>query len=111
VDHAQRWITHLGNVAAPLTGVVLADYLLVQRTRIDVPALFDPAGRYRYRSGVNVAALGAVAVGVGVYYAVPQAWLKIAWGLAVGALAYLALRRLQEIVSPEGAAVPKAAIE
>jgi NCS1 nucleoside transporter family len=111
VDHAQRWITHLGNVAAPLTGVVLADYLLVQRTRIDVPALFDPAGRYRYRSGVNVAALGAVAVGVGVYYAVPQAWLKIAWGLAVGALAYLALRRLQESVSPERAAVPKAAIE
>jgi NCS1 family nucleobase:cation symporter-1 len=111
VDHAQRWITHLGNVAAPLTGVVLADYLLVQRTRIDVPALFDPAGRYRYRSGVNVAALGAVAVGVGIYYAVPQAWLKIAWGLAVGALAYLALRRLQEIVSPERAAVPKAAIE
>jgi NCS1 nucleoside transporter family len=111
VDHAQRWITHLGNVAAPLTGVVLADYLLVQRTRIDVPALFDPAGRYRYRSGVNVAALGAVAVGVGVYYAVPQAWLKIAWGLAVGALAYLALRGLQEIVSPERAAVPKAAIE
>ena len=111
VDHAQRWITHLGNVAAPLTGVVLADYLLVQRTRIDVPALFDPAGRYRYRSGVNVAALGAVAVGVGVYYAVPQAWLKIAWGLAVGALAYIAVRRLQEIVSPERAAMPKAAIE
>ena len=63
VDHAQRWITHLGNVAAPLTGVVLADYLLVQRARIDVPALFDPAGRYRYLNGVNVAALLAVAVG------------------------------------------------
>jgi len=95
VDHAQRWITHLGNVAAPLTGVILADYLLVQRGGIDVPALFDPDGRYRYLNGVNAAALAAVAIGVGVYYALPQAWLKIVWGLAVGGVAYMALRRLQ----------------
>ena len=78
-----------------LTGVILADYLLVHRARIDVPALFDPNGRYRYLNGVNVAALAAVAVGVGVYYALPQAWLKVVWGLGVGAVAYLALRRLQ----------------
>jgi NCS1 family nucleobase:cation symporter-1 len=99
VDHAQRWITHLGNVAAPLTGVVLADYLLVQRARLDVPALFDPAGRYRYLNGINVAAFAAVAIGVGVYYALPQAWLKVVWGLAVGAVAYLALRRLQTLAA------------
>jgi len=99
VNHAQRWITHLGNVAAPLTGVVLADYLLCNRARIDVPALFDPRGRYRYVGGVNAAALAAVAIGVGVYYALPQAWLKIVWGLAVGAVAYLALRRLQTLAA------------
>ena len=85
VDHAQRWITHLGNIAAPLTGVVLADYVLVHRTRIDVAALFDPNGRYRYLNGVNAAAIAAVAIGVAVYYAVPQAWVKVLWGLAVGA--------------------------
>jgi NCS1 nucleoside transporter family len=99
VDHAQRWITHLGNVAAPLTGVVLADYLLVQHGRLDVAALFDPGGRYRYRAGVNIAALLAIAIGVGVYYAVPQAWLKVAWGIGVGAVSYLALRRLQALTS------------
>jgi NCS1 nucleoside transporter family len=99
VDHAQRWITHLGNVAAPLTGVILADYLLVQRARLDVSALFDPSGRYRYLNGINVAALAAVAIGVGVYYALPQAWLKVVWGLAVGAVAYLALRRLQTLAA------------
>src|SRR5258705_3223498 len=38
VDHAQRWIVHLGNVAAPLTGVILAEYLLVRRRRADVAA-------------------------------------------------------------------------
>ena len=106
VDHAQRWITHLGNVAAPLTGVVLADYLLVQHTRLDVPALFDPGGRYRYVNGVNAAALGAVAVAVAVYYAVPQSLLKVLWGLGVGAVAYLAFRRLQ-LLAGGRAAVPE----
>ena len=44
-------------------------------------------------NGVNVAAILAVAAGVGVYYALPQAWLKVVWGLGVSALAYLALVR------------------
>jgi NCS1 nucleoside transporter family len=90
VNHAQRWITHLGNVAAPLTGVVLAHYLIRERRRIDVDALFDPGGRYRYLNGINVEAIVAVTAGVVVYYALPYAWLKVAWGLGVGAATYLA---------------------
>src|SRR5262245_48870603 len=91
IEAAQSWITHLGNVAAPLTGVVLADYLVRQRGQLDVEALFDPAGRYRYLRGVNVEAVVAVAVAVAVYYAVPAAWLKVAWGIGAGAATYLAL--------------------
>lgn len=91
VDHAQRWITHLGNLGAPLAGVVLADYLVLKRQRIDVAGLFDPHGRYRYLQGVNVAAIVAVAVGVAVYYVVPQSWIKVVWGVAAGGLVYLGL--------------------
>jgi len=91
IEEAQSWVTHLGNVAAPLTGVVLADYLVRQGGRLDVEALFDPRGRYRYVRGVNVQAVVAVAFAVAVYYAVPDAWLKVAWGLGAGAAAYLAL--------------------
>jgi nucleobase:cation symporter-1, NCS1 family len=91
IEEAQSWVTHLGNVAAPLTGVVLADYLVRQGGRLDVEALFDPGGRYRYVRGVNVEAVVAVAFAVAVYYAVPAAWLKVAWGLGAGAAAYLAL--------------------
>ena len=91
IEEAQSWITHLGNVAAPLTGVVLADYLVRQRGRIDVEALFDPVGRYRYLRGVNVEAVASVACAVAVYYAVPDAWLKVAWGAGAGAATYLAL--------------------
>jgi NCS1 nucleoside transporter family len=91
VDHAQKWITHLGNVAAPLTGVVLADYVVRRRGRVDVEALFDPNGRYRFLNGVNVEAVLAVAGAVAVYYAVPDAWVKVAWGLGAGAGFYLVL--------------------
>jgi cytosine/uracil/thiamine/allantoin permease len=67
----------------------------VQRTRIDVPALFDPRGRYRYAWGVNLAAVAATALGVGIFYAVPHELVKVVWGVAAAALAYLALSALQ----------------
>src|SRR5229473_1657228 len=69
VNHAQNWIVHLGNVAAPLTGVILADYLFVRRRVVDVAALYDHRGRYRFMHGVNVAAVAATAAAVGGYYA------------------------------------------
>jgi nucleobase:cation symporter-1, NCS1 family len=95
IERAQDWITHLGNIAAPITGVVLADYVVRQRQRLDVAALYDPAGRYRYVDGVNVAAVAAVAIGVGIYYAVPHEWLKVLWGVGVSAVAYLLLGEVQ----------------
>src|SRR5581483_3634483 len=85
VHHAQSWITHLGNVGAPLTGVVLADYLVLSRGRLEVEALFDPGGRYHYLNGVNVTAVAAVAAAIAVYDAVPPAWLKVVWGIVAGA--------------------------
>ena len=91
VNHAQTWITHLGNVAAPLTGVVLAHYLIRERRRIDVGALFNPDGRYRYLKGINVEAILAVTAAVGIYYVFPAAWLKVVWGMGAGAGIYLAL--------------------
>jgi NCS1 nucleoside transporter family len=95
IEEAQEWITHLGNVAAPITGVVLADYLIVQKAGLDVPALFDPGGRYRYERGVSLAALTAVAVGVAVYYAVPPELVKVVWGVGVAGVVYAALRLWQ----------------
>jgi NCS1 nucleoside transporter family len=110
INEAQTWINHLGNLGAPLAGVVLADYLVVKRTRIDPQALFDPAGPYRYLNGVNVAAVAAIAAGVGVYYATPHSWLKFAWGAVVGAAAYLVLGRVQDtVLAPSYTAAPTVA--
>ena len=109
IEEAQKWIVHLGNVAAPLTGVVLADYLVLKRGVLDVPALFDPAGRYRYLGGVNAPAVAAVAGGVAVYYALPADLLKVGWGLAAGAVGYLALVRLAANLLPVPIGVPRLA--
>ncbi|MDL5159095.1 NCS1 family nucleobase:cation symporter-1 [Actinomycetospora termitidis] len=63
----------LGALLGPLFGVIAADYWLVRRARIDVPALYseDPVGPYHYRRGINPRAVGAF---------VPAAVLAVAVG-------------------------------
>jgi cytosine permease len=100
VENAQEWMTHLGNVATPLAGVILADYAILKRTHLDVLALFDPHGRYRFLGGVNPAAVVAVAIGVAVYYVLPHEWVKAAWGVGIGLAGYLALAWLQALLFP-----------
>ncbi|NEE40242.1 NCS1 family nucleobase:cation symporter-1, partial [Streptomyces sp. SID7982] len=51
----------LGALLGPLFGVIMADYWLLRRSRVNVPALYseDPAGDYHYRRGVNPRAIAA----------------------------------------------------
>lgn len=50
---------------APIAGIMAADFWLVKSQNIDVPALYDPAGRYRYIGGCNWRAAAAFLVAVG----------------------------------------------
>ena len=100
IEDAEEWMTHLGNVATPLAGVIIADYAILKRTHIDVLALFDPNGRYRFLRGVNAAALAAVSAAVVVYYLVPHSWVKAAWGIGIAMGSYLVLARLQAAAFP-----------
>jgi NCS1 family nucleobase:cation symporter-1 len=71
-----RYAGLLGNVFAPVTGVLVFDYLFVRRMQIDVPALYDPKGPYRYWSGFNLTAVAWTAIGFVIYtYAAPPAWI------------------------------------
>jgi purine-cytosine permease-like protein len=101
IRDAEEWFIHLGNVAAPIAGVVLVDYVLLKRMRIDVAALFTRDGRYRYVAGVNPAAAVALVVGVAVYYAVPDSWLKVAWGIVVAGAVYFVGALLQGHLWPQ----------
>ncbi|KAI0765422.1 NCS1 nucleoside transporter family [Fomes fomentarius] len=37
----------------PFAGIILADYWIVHRCKVDLPAMYTPRGRYRYTSGCN----------------------------------------------------------
>jgi cytosine/uracil/thiamine/allantoin permease len=75
LDRLVPLTTALGNLFAPVAGVLLSHYLFVERMRIDVAALFDPKGIYHYWHGVNVIAVLWCLLGGGVYYFLPTAAL------------------------------------
>lgn len=58
------WLVGYGALLGPVLGIMIADYWLVRRTRIDADQLYDPAGRYAYRGGWNPAACIAFALAV-----------------------------------------------
>jgi len=55
------FLSGLGALLGPLYGVIMVDYWLLRKGRIDVPALYseDPSGPYYYSGGVNLRALAA----------------------------------------------------
>ena len=113
------YATLLGNFFSPIAGVLVFDYLILKRTRLDVPALFTLDGRYRYWGGFNLVAVGWTALGFLFYmFVVPATWIPtvctIAFtgvGYTLTALALAGRSRLLQIASEaaEPAAVAMAA--
>jgi len=60
---AAKFVNGIGATMGPLLGVILVDYYLVAKGNIDVAALYDEHGRYRYEGGWNVRALIATLAG------------------------------------------------
>jgi len=58
------WLIGYSALLGPIAGIMLADYFLIRRTELDVPALFRHDDIYSYRGGWNPAALIALIVGV-----------------------------------------------
>ncbi|MBB5912677.1 NCS1 family nucleobase:cation symporter-1 [Nocardia transvalensis] len=95
------FIGGLGALLGPLFGVIVTDFYLVRRGRVDVAALYvEGAGPYWYRRGVNPRAMAAAALGavVAIPVALLPAWHAAApfsWalGAALAAAAYLAMGR------------------
>lgn len=96
------FVDTLGALLAPLYGILVADYYLLRRGRIDVDALFspNPAGPYHYKAGWNWRAL--CAFGLAALFSVATVWAPVLAGLTgygwvIGALLggafYLVLMR------------------
>lgn len=71
------FMTTMGNFFAPIAGILIADYVILKRMRVDVPALFDPTKAYWYWKGVNWVAVAWTFLGFGLYMLVPTEWVKV----------------------------------
>ncbi|HYO10017.1 MAG TPA: cytosine permease, partial [Tepidisphaeraceae bacterium] len=59
------WLIGYGSLMGAIGGIMIADYWVVRRQRLDLPALFDPRGRYSYGGGgVNWRAIAALVLAV-----------------------------------------------
>jgi nucleobase:cation symporter-1, NCS1 family len=66
-EYIFTWLIGYSGLLGAVAGVMLADYYLIQRTRLDCDALYLERGRYAYGgSGFNWRALVAVALGIAV---------------------------------------------
>jgi NCS1 family nucleobase:cation symporter-1 len=105
------WLIGYSALLGPIGGILIADYCVLRRARLDVDDLYRRGGRYEYAGGVNPAALAAFAAGVApcvpgflaqafpaAFGGVPPGWRALydyAWfvGFAIAGVTYLALMR------------------
>ena len=91
LDNLFVFLGYYGAFLSAIGGIMVSDYYVIRRRRLNVPALYDPEGQYRYGRGFNPAGLiawvlaGAVAAWWSVY--------AFVIGFPLGFLLYLALMR------------------
>ncbi len=106
--NAASFVNGIGSTMGPLLGIILVDYYLVAKGQIDVQALYQEHGEYRYEGGWNVNAL--IATGVGAIFStllptfttlLPSWWGTYGWflGVAIGGSVYLVMATLRPRVS------------
>jgi len=100
------FMSAFGSVFAPIAGVLIADYVFIKRGRIDVLALFDRNGPYWYIGGFNPVAVAWTALGLGVFWLLPQTAVPIITAAIVTGIGYYATVR---VVASRSAAVDAAA--
>ena len=98
--NAANFVNAIGATMGPLLGIILVDYYLIAKGSVNVEALYQENGEYRYEGGWNVNAL--VAAGVGAVFSsilpnltslLPSWWGTYGWffGVAIGGAVYFVL--------------------
>jgi NCS1 family nucleobase:cation symporter-1 len=97
------WLLGYSALLGPVAGVMIADYYIIRKRKLNVDALYQRGSLYEYSNGLNYRALVALVAGAGVALiglAVPALrWLyDYAWfvGFGVSAVAYIGLMQAVE---------------
>ncbi|HWH81745.1 MAG TPA: NCS1 family nucleobase:cation symporter-1 [Burkholderiaceae bacterium] len=113
--NAAHFVNAIGATMGPVLGIILVDYYLVAKGQVNVQALYEEHGEYRYEGGWNVNALIAMAVG-SIFSTIlpnfttllPLWWGTYGWffGVVIGGGVYFAMA----IARPRSAALGVAAL-
>jgi nucleobase:cation symporter-1, NCS1 family len=103
-----EWLVAYSALLGAVGGILIADYYLIRRTRLDLAGLYRKGGPYWYARGVNPIAQVSLALGIAPCVPgflailkiaeVPRAWISLyhyAWfiSFAISAACYVALTR------------------
>jgi NCS1 family nucleobase:cation symporter-1 len=58
------WLVGYGALLGPIGGILIADYFVYRRRRLNLRALYDPTGEYSYTNGFSLVALTALVLAV-----------------------------------------------
>lgn len=83
----------MGNLFAPVAGVLIGDYLFCKRMGVDVGALFQRGGRYWYWGGFNLIAVAWTVIGFGVYMALPVEAVQTFSAMVITLIGYVVTAR------------------
>ncbi len=107
--NASHFVNAIGATMGPLLGIILVDYYLVAKGALNVAALYDENGEYRYEGGWNINALIATAIGAlfssilpNLTNLLPSWWGTYGWffGVAIGGVVYYAMTAVRPRTIP-----------
>lgn len=92
----------VAGLLAPITGVMLAQYFVIAKTKIDLNELYSHNGKYNYQNGVNVNAIITTIVAgvlslIGMFVPIFDALYQMSWfvGIISAFILYTVLERMR----------------
>lgn len=99
------WLIGYSGLLGPVAGIMIADYFILRRTRLDTDSLYSHDGVYEYSRGINSHAIVALVAGifvalVGLVLPSVRFLYDYAWfvGFFVAGAVYLALMKVAVLV-------------
>ncbi|WP_163102346.1 NCS1 family transporter [Peribacillus alkalitolerans] len=81
----------VGGILSAIVGILIADYYLLRKRRVNVPDLYEDDGQFRYSNGINYAGFISWILGGVASYFVPSYGFLV--GFLVGAFCYYVLAK------------------